>query len=52
MGGLSHCFLALDPAVCAPGFPGRLQQVLDILRRADLDLDLDMDLTMTRCWTL
>jgi len=35
VGGLSHCFLALDPAVCAPGFPGRLQQVLDTVRQLE-----------------
>ena len=28
VGGLSHCFLALDPTICGPGFPARLDKVL------------------------
>jgi len=35
VGGLSHFFLALDPAVCGPGFPGRLEQVLNTVRQLE-----------------
>ena len=35
VGGLSHCFLALDPSVCGPGFPGRLDKVLDTVRHLE-----------------
>jgi LDH2 family malate/lactate/ureidoglycolate dehydrogenase len=31
-GGLSHCFLALDPAVCGAGFPGRVDELLGAVR--------------------
>lgn len=29
---LAHCFIALDPACFAPGFEGRLSELLDGLR--------------------
>jgi len=35
VGGLSHCFLALDPTVCGPGFPARLDKVLHTVRHLE-----------------
>ena len=40
-GGLSHSFIALDPAVCGQHFSSNLQELLDTFRGpppADLDL--------------
>ena len=34
-GGLSHCFLALDPSLSGPGFPGRLQELLQEFRATE-----------------
>ena len=31
-GGLGHCFLALDPGVCGGEFPGRVEEVVGVVR--------------------